>query len=94
MQCSPLGKALDKAAYTNGYAKNSLLAALVKLGSMIGHCYLTVWMVVSGHVKENQEISFTKGGTESGSSLQIMLHIACRPTCLEPLLNCQCCFKL
>ena len=66
MQCSPLGKALDKAAYTNGYAKNSLLAALVKLGSMIGHCYLTVWMVVSGHVKENQEISFTKGGTESG----------------------------
>ena len=72
--------------------KNSLLAALVK-----AHCCLNV--VVSGHVKENREISFTKGGTESGwpfsgSSWQIMLHIAiCRPTCLEPLLNCQCCFK-
>ena len=26
--------------------------------------------------------------------LSIMLHIAiCRPTCLGPLLNCQCCFK-
>ena len=39
--------------------KNSLLAALVK-----AHCCLSV--VVSGHVKENREISFTKGGTESG----------------------------
>ena len=27
------------------------------------HCCLSV--VVSGHVEENQEISFTKGGTES-----------------------------
>jgi len=40
--------------------KNSLLAALVKLGC---HCYLSTVVII---VKKNQETSFAKKDTESG----------------------------
>ena len=70
--------------------KNSLLVALFKLGPNGGQLPQVVVM----HVKENQDISYTKGGTESGwpssgSSWKIFLHIFI----YTPLLNCQCCFK-
>ena len=42
--------------------KNSLLVALFKLGPNGGQLPQVVVM----HVKENQDISYTKGGTESG----------------------------
>ena len=42
--------------------RNSLFTALV----MLGWSFSCLSTVLSGHVKENQEISYTKGGTESG----------------------------
>ena len=48
--------AIHKAAYTNGYAKK---IAYSHLYSKARWSQLPGW-VVSGHVKENQETSFTK----------------------------------
>ena len=91
-----IGRALHLALLTYNYAKKQSTPALVMLGWSCSCLSMVVSLCErkSGNQlhKGRYHVRIVAGSScrSSGSSWQIMLHVYLY-TCLEPLLNCQCC---